>query len=114
MPRGALLLATLTFLTYAMGLLRDRVFARTFGLSRELDAYNAAFILPELLLDVLIASGLTAPFVPIFLGLGRHGEAGEGRRAAVRFGQTILSLAVLVMAVTAVAAVRLRTARRPS
>ena len=48
MPRGALVLAVLTFLTYAMGLVRDRVFARTFGLSAELDAYNAAFILPEL------------------------------------------------------------------
>jgi putative peptidoglycan lipid II flippase len=101
-PRGALLLATLTFLTYAMGLLRDRVFARTFGLSRELDAYNAAFILPELALDVLIASGLTAPFVPIFLGLGRAGELrSDERRLAVRFGQTILSLAVVVMAATA-------------
>jgi putative peptidoglycan lipid II flippase len=85
-----------------VGLLRDRVFARTFGLSRDLDAYNAAFILPELALDVLIASGLTAPFVPIFLGLGRAGAlATQARQPAVRFGQTVLSLAVLVMAVVA-------------
>jgi putative peptidoglycan lipid II flippase len=86
-----------------VGLLRDRVFARTFGLSRDLDAYNAAFILPELALDVLIASGLTAPFVPIFLGLGRDGGLRDERRQpAVRFGQTILSLAVIVMAATAI------------
>ena len=96
MPRGALLLATLTLLTYATGLLRDRLFARTFGLGVELDTYNAAFVLPELTLDVLIAGGLTAPFVPIYLGL-RHEEA----RAAERFGQTILTLAVVVMGLAA-------------
>jgi putative peptidoglycan lipid II flippase len=94
-PRGAILLAVLTFGGYAMGLVRDRIFARTYGAGTELDAYNAAFVLPELALDVLVASGLTAPFVPIFLGL-REGDDGE--RAAQEFGQTILTLAVLVMA----------------
>jgi putative peptidoglycan lipid II flippase len=96
LPRGAILLAVLTFGGYAMGLVRDRIFARTFGAGTELDAYNAAFVLPELALDVLVAGGLTAPFVPIFLGL-REGDGGE--RAAHEFGQTILTLAVIVMAV---------------
>jgi peptidoglycan biosynthesis protein MviN/MurJ (putative lipid II flippase) len=49
---------------------RDRIFAWTYGAGAELDAYNAAFVLPELLLDVLVASGLTAPFVPVFTTLG--------------------------------------------
>jgi putative peptidoglycan lipid II flippase len=94
LPRGAILLASLTFGGYAMGLVRDRIFARTFGAGTELDAYNAAFVLPELALDVLVAGGLTAPFVPIFLGL-REGDGGE--RAAAEFGQTVLTLAVVVM-----------------
>ena len=96
LPRGAFLLAVLTFGGYAMGLVRDRIFARSFGAGTALDAYNAAFVLPELALDVLVAGGLAAPFVPIFLGL-REGEGGE--RAALEFGQTILTLAVVVMAV---------------
>ncbi len=54
---------------YAMGLVRDRIFARTFGAGPELDAYNAAFVLPELALDVLVAGGLVAPFIPVFIGL---------------------------------------------
>ena len=91
LPRGAVLLAVLTFGGYAMGLVRDRIFARSFGAGVELDAYNAAFVLPELALDVLVAGGLTAPFVPIFLGL-REGDGGE--RAADEFGQTVLTLAV--------------------
>jgi putative peptidoglycan lipid II flippase len=96
LPQGALLLSVLTFGSYVMGLLRDRIFARTFGAGPELDAYNAAFVLPELALDVLIASGLAAPFVPIFLELKR-----EDGTAAVSFGQTILTGAVIVMGVAA-------------
>jgi len=96
LPRGAILLAVLTFGGYAMGLVRDRIFARTFGAGTELDAYNAAFVLPELALDVLVAGGLTAPFVPIFLGLR---ESDGVDRAAHEFGQTILTLAVVVMAI---------------
>ena len=98
LPAGGVLLSVLLFGNYAMGLLRDRIFARTFGASAELDAYNAAFVLPELLLDVLVASGLAAPFIPIFLQL-----RGEEPARANQFGQTILTGAVLVM--TAVSAV---------
>ena len=63
-PRGALILSVLSFGYFAMGVLRNRVFANTFGAGTELDAYYAAFRLPEIALDVLVAAGLTAPFVP--------------------------------------------------
>ena len=96
LPRGALILSSLTFAGYVMGLVRDRIFAHTFGAGPELDAYNAAFILPELALDVLVAGGLVAPFVPIFLGL--RAETSEAARA---FGRAVLTLAVGVMAVAA-------------
>lgn len=96
LPRGALVLSVLTFGGYAMGLVRDRMFARTFGAGPELDAYNAAFVLPELALDVLVAGGLVAPFVPVFTGL--KAQTDEAARA---FGRTILTLAVTVMTVAA-------------
>ena len=92
LPAGALTLAVLTFAGYAMGLGRDKVLAHTFGAGAELDAYNAAFILPELALDVLVAGGLVAPFVPLFLGL-RDEAAADARR----FGRTVLGLACAVM-----------------
>jgi putative peptidoglycan lipid II flippase len=79
-----------------MGLVRDRLFARTFGAGPELDAYNAAFVLPELALDVIVAGALVAPFVPVFTGL-----KAETEDAARAFGRTVLTLAVLVMAVVA-------------
>jgi putative peptidoglycan lipid II flippase len=92
------LLSILTFGSYLVGLLRDRIFARTFGAGPELDAYNAAFVLPELTLDVLVASGLAAPFIPIFMRLSADDE-----REAHAFAQTILTGALLLMAVAAVA-----------
>ena len=92
-PPGAVLLAILTFAGYFAGLFRDRIFARTYGAGPELDAYNAAFILPELALDVLVASGLTAPFVPVFTTL-----AADDPDAPPRFAQTVLTLAIGVMA----------------
>ncbi|MEI7743613.1 MAG: lipid II flippase MurJ [Chloroflexota bacterium] len=92
LPQGAILLSILTFAGYVAGLFRDRMFARTFGAGTELDAYNAAFVLPELALDVLVASGLTAPFVPVFSSLRRNDPD-----AAPRFAQTVLTLAVIVM-----------------
>jgi putative peptidoglycan lipid II flippase len=93
-PRGAILLSVLTFGSYLMGLVRDRILTRTFGAGEELDAFNAAFVIPELSLGIVVASGVAAPFVPIFTGLRREQEP-----EALAFGQTILTLAVLAMAV---------------
>jgi putative peptidoglycan lipid II flippase len=98
LPRGAAILSVLIFASYLMGLLRDRIFARTFGAGPELDAYNAAFVLPELLLDVLVEAGLAAPFIPIFLRL-RASETDPAE--ADRFARTILTAAVAVMGVAA-------------
>ena len=96
LPRGALLLSVLTFASYLMGLFRDRTMTQAFGAGKELDAFNAAFVIPELSLGIIVASGLAAPFIPIFSVLKRENAA-----EAERFGQTIMTLAVLVMAGTA-------------
>ena len=93
-PRGALILSFLSFVYFLMGIVRNRVFANTFGPGPELDAYNAAFRIPEIALDVLVAAGLTAPFVPIYSSLRRDDE-----RAANDFGRTVLTVAVVVMTV---------------
>jgi putative peptidoglycan lipid II flippase len=98
-PRGALILSFLSFVYFLAGIVRNRIFANTFGgQSLELDAYNAAFRIPEIALDVLVAAGLTAPFVPIYSSL-RH----DDERAANDFGRTVLTAAVLVMTVAVIA-----------
>ena len=97
-PRGALILSVLSFGYFIAGIVRNRIFANTFGAGPELDAYNAAFRIPEIALDVLVAAGLTAPFVPIFTAL-RH----DDEQAANTFGRTVLTAAVLVMSIAVVA-----------
>ncbi|MCA1570549.1 MAG: hypothetical protein LC798_09600 [Chloroflexi bacterium] len=97
LPEGAAVLSILIFGSYLMGLVRDRIFARTFGAGSELDAYNAAFVLPELLLDVLVEAGLAAPFIPIFLRLRSEGHGRDGDR----FARTILTGAVTAMGAAA-------------
>ena len=94
LPRGVAILSALFFVSYVLGLVRDRIFAQTFGASAELDAFIAAFRLPELLFDVLVEAGLAAPFIPILLRL-----RGDDPEASDRFARTILSLAVAIMGI---------------
>ena len=82
-----------------MGIVRNRVFANTYGAGAELDAYNAAFRIPEVALDVLVAAGLTAPFVPIYSRL-RHDDGGDA--GANDFGRTVLTGAVGVMTIASI------------
>jgi putative peptidoglycan lipid II flippase len=99
LPQGAIVLSLLTLGYFVMGQVRNRVFATTFGAGPELDAYYAAFRIPEIALDVLVAAGLTAPFVPIFTKVRQD----DGEAAANRVARTVLTVAVLVMAVAVLA-----------
>jgi putative peptidoglycan lipid II flippase len=92
---------------FGAGVLRNRVFAAEFGASAELDAYNAAFRIPEIALDILVGAGVSAPFVPIFTRLLTGGrtddrETDADRRRAEAFGQTVLTGAVGAIAVALV------------
>ncbi len=95
-PRGAIVLSLLALAYFALGIVRNRVFANTYGAGAELDAYNAAFRIPEIALDVLVAAGLAAPFVPIYSSLRHDGRDDE---PANDFGRTILTGAIAVMAI---------------
>lgn len=72
---AAILLGLASFLSRIIGLGRDRVFAHFFGAGDILDAYYAAFRIPDFLFNLLLAGALTAGFVPIFLELWREDEA---------------------------------------
>ena len=99
-PRGAIVLSVLSLAYFGMGIVRNRIFANTYGAGAELDAYNAAFRIPEIALDVLVAAGLAAPFVPIYSSL-RHDQGDDSR--ANEFGRTVLTGAIGVMAVASIA-----------
>jgi putative peptidoglycan lipid II flippase len=92
LPRGAVILSSVTFVAFAVGLIETKVLAHVFGAGTDTDAFNAAFVLPQLVLEVLVVGGMFSCFVPLFVGLRDEDPAD-----AVAFGRTILTLAVLVM-----------------
>ena len=98
--KGATLLTALTLGSYILGLARDMLFARFFGASRILDIYNAAFIVPDILLNVFVAGALTAAFVPIFTHLHATGEEKEAEKVAT----TMLYAAPVTMGIIAIPA----------
>ncbi|MEK7598604.1 MAG: murein biosynthesis integral membrane protein MurJ [Patescibacteria group bacterium] len=52
-----------------LGLFRDRLLASTFGAGDTLDAYYAAFRIPDLIYNLLILGALSAAFIPVFTSL---------------------------------------------
>ncbi|MEK7557510.1 MAG: lipid II flippase MurJ, partial [Patescibacteria group bacterium] len=99
-PRGSVVLAATTFGSYALGLLRDRIFAQRFGLSESLDSYNAAFLVPDFLFNLLVASGIAAATVPLYLEIKKR----NAKQADV-YISALLTLATIVMLVVSIVVV---------
>lgn len=66
---AALLIAFAGVASRFLGFLRDRILASQFGAGDVLDAYYAAFRLPDLVYGFLVLGALSAAFVPIFTEL---------------------------------------------
>jgi putative peptidoglycan lipid II flippase len=94
LPKGGVLLAVLFVVNAAMGLLKTKVLAHQYGGGPELDAFYAAQNLPSLALNLLVAGGVIGPFLPLFVGLKNEAE-----ETAREFARTILTCAIIVMAV---------------
>lgn len=93
---SSLSLALASFLSYFFGFLRDRCFAHMFGLSRELDIYNAVFVIPDLLLSILIGAMLSASFIPIFTE-----NYEKNKKLAYKYANQIISWGLLTVFIVA-------------
>jgi putative peptidoglycan lipid II flippase len=64
---GAAIILALSFLfSRVLGIVRDRMLTGTFGAGKDLDAYLAAFRIPDFLYAFLVIWGLSAVFLPLF------------------------------------------------
>ncbi|PIR73709.1 MAG: murein biosynthesis integral membrane protein MurJ [Candidatus Moranbacteria bacterium CG10_big_fil_rev_8_21_14_0_10_35_21] len=66
---AAFVITTFGIISRILGLLRDRFLASSFGAGDVLDAYYAAFRIPDLIYNLLILGALSAAFIPVFTGL---------------------------------------------
>ncbi|MFH1286681.1 MAG: murein biosynthesis integral membrane protein MurJ [Candidatus Magasanikbacteria bacterium] len=64
---AAIILGAASFLSRLMGIVRDRIFAHYFGAGDVLDAYYAAFRIPDMVYNLLIVGALSAGFIPVFM-----------------------------------------------
>ena len=63
---AAFIIAVAGIASRLFGFLRDRILAAQFGAGDTLDAYYAAFRIPDLLYSFLVLGALSAAFIPVF------------------------------------------------
>jgi len=63
---AAIVVGAASLISRFIGLARDKIFAHQFGASNILDAYYAAFRVPDLVYNMLVVGALSAGFIPVF------------------------------------------------
>jgi len=86
--RSAGLISGLTFVSRLLGLVREQVFAASFGTGLYSDAFQIAFRIPNLLRDLFAEGALSAAFVPTYTRILTR----EGRAEAMRLVNRLLTL----------------------
>ncbi len=75
---ASIIMMSSVFLSRLMGLPRDMAIAYIGGASGEVDAYQLAFLLPEILNHILASGFLSVTFIPIFSGYLARNREDEG------------------------------------
>ena len=95
------LLAGSTLVANLLGLMRERLLLANFGVGAEVDAYKAAFTIPDFMFFVLTSGALSVTFIPVFnerLGKGNKKSAWELSNSLLNFMAAITFVAsILIM-----------------
>jgi len=62
---AAFLIAAASLLSRVLGLFRDRLLSGTFGATDPLDAYVAAFRVPDFIFNLLVIGAISSAFIPV-------------------------------------------------
>lgn len=95
LARSAGLIGVATMMSRVLGLGRDVVYAWLFGAGNQMDAFNVAFRIPNLVRDLFAEGAMSAAFVPTFT---RH-LTKHGRDDAWRLGRNVISALVVATAI---------------
>lgn len=89
---AALLIGASSLVSRLLGVVRERLLVGEFGVGDTLDAYYAAFQIPNFLFNLLILGTLSAAFVPVFTDYLE-----EKRNEAWRIAASVLNITIVVM-----------------
>jgi putative peptidoglycan lipid II flippase len=78
---ATLVLMTSAFLSHIMGLVRNKYIALLFGRGMEADAFNAAFVLPDMISYFLVGGAASITFVTILTRYRETRREEEGQRS---------------------------------
>ncbi|MBW3613594.1 MAG: murein biosynthesis integral membrane protein MurJ, partial [Chloroflexi bacterium] len=92
---ASLILTVAALASRLLGWIRLLVIGSQFGASRELDAYFAAFRIPDAIFQLVVAGALSAALIPVFQGYRARGQDEE----AWRLASSIINLVVIALAV---------------
>ena len=92
MVRSAGLIGIATMASRLLGVAREMALAWVFGAGMQMDAFNVAFRIPNLVRDLFAEGAMSAAFVPTFT----RTLASRGRPAAWRLGNLVLNSLLLV------------------
>lgn len=92
------LLAGSYFISGFLGLVRDRLLAAQFGISGTLDAYFAAFSIPDLVFYLLVTGALAVTFIPVLTDrLVNH-----NKRSAWELSSSVLNTLAIVTFISSI------------
>lgn len=89
---AAFLLAIAALTSRIFGLIRDRILAGKFGAGNELDVYFAAFRVPDLMYNIVIAGAISSAFIPVFVSL-----YSRNRKEAWRAANDFLNISIVLL-----------------
>jgi putative peptidoglycan lipid II flippase len=98
--RAATIVMIAFTLSRILGLVRQMVIAGQFGTGAEMDAYQAAFRLPDIIFQLVAGGALASAFIPTFTGYLTRGE----RSAGWRLASNVVNLLLVILTLTAVGA----------
>ena len=98
LARSAGVISIATMASRLLGVAREAVLAATFGAGYQMDAFNIAFKIPNLLRDLFAEGAMTAAFVPTFT----RTLSTRGPEAAWRVGSLVINALVAVTGVLVV------------
>ena len=93
--RAAGIIGLAVMCSRVLGLIREQIFAYLFGAGRLMDAFNAAFRIPNLLRDLFAEGALSTAFVTTFSKTALN----EGEQGAWQLANKVVTLAAIALSV---------------
>lgn len=94
----AALLAGSAMIANLLGLLRERLLLANFGVGAEVDAYKAAFAVPDFMFFLLVSGALSVTFIPVFTDRMVKGN----KKSAWELSSSLLNFMAILTGITSI------------